>query len=195
MWSRIFSSTYRGDLHVIFFDAGHFSHLNHMNDCTVIFCLTSLYSYREFWHLAAYADKYPYRIGADVRSLIIFVWKFINGYCCCCLVGNCVLHAKTCRKLINTTFIIGGNLKTKKGSLTVTSMAYYYPLHHITPPLTCRALLELMQTTYIFFWLPPIHCNRMSVKLACVSGCDYTRKKGGFCAVCFCNIPMNQIIS
>jgi hypothetical protein len=45
------------NLRVLLSDMGHFSHLNHMNDCTFRFFLggggTRLYSYREFWHLAS----------------------------------------------------------------------------------------------------------------------------------------------
>jgi len=111
------------------------------------FCPTNSYSYREFWHLASYTDKYPYRIQSDITSLIIFVWKFINGYCCWRVAANCVPESKISGKIINTTFIIGGNIKTKNGSLRVASLAYYYPLYHITPPVTYRVLLELMQTS------------------------------------------------
>lgn len=49
-------------------------------------------------------------------------------------------HAKkkTSGKLINTTFIIGDNFQTKKGSLTVPSVPHYCPLYHVTPSLTFR---------------------------------------------------------
>jgi hypothetical protein len=56
-------------------------------------------------------------------------------------------QAENSGKIINTIFITGGNLKTMNGSLIIASLAYYYPLYHITLSVTCRALLELMQTT------------------------------------------------
>ena len=142
------------------------------------FCLTSSYSYREFWHLASYTDKYPYRIRADMTSLIIFVWKFINGYCCCRVAGNCMPQAKTSGKIINTTFIIGGNIKTKNGWLKVASLACYYTLYHITPPVTRRALLELMLTSLL-----GLLSAALSVQLGCVSVWLYQRR-GRICAIC-----------
>lgn len=72
-------------------------------------------------------------------------------------------HAKTRGKLINTTFIIGGNFQAKKGSLTVASVAHHCPIHHVTPSLTFRTLLERKQTAASgFFWLLPIHVVEVS---------------------------------
>jgi hypothetical protein len=74
-----------------------------------------------------------------------------------------VPHAKTSCKLINTTFIIGGNFQTKKGSLTVASVARHLPLYYVTPSLTFRTLLERMQTAAPeFFWLLPIRVMEVS---------------------------------
>lgn len=84
-------------------------------------------------------------------------------------------QAKTGGKIINTTFVIGGNIKTKDGSLRVASLAYYYPLYHITPPVICRALLEVMQTSLLRLLLAAL-----SVQLACMSECDCFKEGGGF---------------
>jgi hypothetical protein len=86
-----------------------------------------------------------------------------------------VPQAKTSGKIINTTSIIGGNIKTKNDSLRVASLAYYYPLYHITPPVTSRALLELMQT-----WSLGLLLAAVSVQLACMSEGDCTKAEGGF---------------
>ena len=39
-------------------------------------------------------------------------------------------QAKTSGKIINTNFIIGGNIKTKNGLLRVASLTCYYPLYN-----------------------------------------------------------------
>ena len=86
-----------------------------------------------------------------------------------------MLQAKTSGKIINTTFITGGNIKTKNGSLRVSSLACYYPLYHITPPVTCRALLELMQTPLL-----GLLSAAVLVQLGCVSECNGAKEEGGF---------------
>jgi hypothetical protein len=86
-----------------------------------------------------------------------------------------VPQAKTSGKIINTTFVIVGNIKTKNGSLRVASLAYYYPLYHITPPVTRRALLELMQISPLGILLAAL-----SVQLACMSECDCIKEQGGY---------------
>lgn len=119
---------------------GHFSQLNYMTDGTFrFFLVTCLYSYREIWHLASYFDKYPNGIHADIRSLIIFVLEFISNSSA---EGGSVPHAKTSGKLINTTFLIGGNFQAKKGSLTAASVPRHCPLYRITSCLTISTLLE-----------------------------------------------------